>query len=337
MPTIGKIKAELLGDTRHFDRNFQRAGRQVRRFESSLEGLRRVILPLTGAVGFGSLIRSTFHEADALGNLARRLGTNVEGFSRLSRVLARSGIGMQQTAMILQRLQRRAADAQDGNKQLSDAFAELGINVDSFIQRDPVDAFLRVADALSQVERPAERIQLAFKLLDSEGVAVLQANLPRLREEMANTTAITDKQSQAIKALADNWARLGENLRSVAAQLAEGVGLDKLVGGLATVSGKLAQPGFVERLARPPGFRHGPLGEMFDQLMALDPNKPPPPAPTEFTRFGGAAFSPGLTNVRTPRDLPGNQITGGLGPSNAILEQLRGIRKNTELKGAVLE
>ncbi len=313
MPTIGKIKAELLGDTRHFDRNFQRAGRRVRRFESALLGLRRVMLPLTGAIGFGALIRSTFREADELGNLARRLGTTVEGFSRLSRVLQRSGIGMNQTAMILQRLQRRAADAQDGNKQLGEAFRQLGINVDRLIQMDPVAAFLRVGEALAQVQRPAERIQLAFKLLDSEGVAVLQANLPKLRQEMARTTAITDKQAASIKRLSDNWSKLGESLRSLAAAAGQRTGATDFLGRIA---------GWAERAA---ASLLGPSG----------PTKPRVPIAMQASGYTSIPVLPRPSGGGLRQT--GNVFTGNLDPSNAILEQLRGIRKNTELKGAILE
>ncbi len=330
MPTIGKIRAELLGDTRQFDRSMQRSGRRVRTFREQLGGLRRILLPLSGAVGFGALVRSTFREADALGNLSKRLGTSVDAFSRLSRVLNRAGIGMTQSATILQRLQRRAADAQDGNEKLANAFRQLGINVDRLIAADPVAAFLAVADALARVERPAERIQLAFQLLDSEGVQVLQADLPRLREEMARTTGISDAQARSIKTLSDAWTRFGENLRSITAQVIEGVGGTSLVEALADLTGVVAQPGFVDSprgrvLSRPPGFRHGPLAEMFDQLMAIDPDQPPR-APT--------APAPLSADVLQRR---GNVVTGGLMESNAILQELRGIRRNTETQGAVLE
>lgn len=313
MPTIGKIKAELLGDTRHFDRSFQRAGNRVRRFENALGSLRRLIIPLTGAIGFGSLIRSTFREADELGNLARRLDTSVEGFSRLSRVLGRSGIGMNQTAMILQRLQRRAADAQDGNEGLAEAFRQLGINVDRLIQMDPVQAFVRVAEALAQVQRPAERIQLAFRLLDSEGVAVLQANLPKLRQEMAATSAITDAQAKSIKRLSDNWSKLGESLRSLVAAAGQRTGATNFLGRIAEWADRAASSLL------------GPSGAPRVQV----------PAAMQASGYTTIPVLPRGTEPGLRRT--GNVITGGLETSNQILDHLRGIRKNTELKGAVLE
>ncbi len=340
MPTIGKIKAELLGDTRHFDRSFQRAGRRVRGFREQLGSLRRTIVPLTGAVGFGALIRSTFREADEMGNLARRLGTSVESFSKLTRVLQRSGIGLAQSATILQRLQRRAADAQDGNVKLADTFRQLGINVDALIARDPVEAFLQVADALGRVQPAAERIQLAFRLLDTEGVQVLQTDLRNLRAEMARTTGISDAQAASIKRLADNWTRLGETLRSLTATGAEASGVTNFLGNLAGIGEVAMRTSFTQRYAslrraQDPNRRLGLTTRLLDWLTGYRA------APAEAPRTGRIE---GLGLVGLPRPAPprtlrggGGVFEGGLGASNAMLEQLRAIRRNTEVRGAVLE
>lgn len=315
MPTIGKIKAELWGDTRHFDRSMRRSSQRVGRFETQLKSLRGALIPLTGALGFGQLIRSTITEADQMAKLSRRLGANVEQFSKLAQVLERSNINLNTTAMMMQRLQRRAADAEDGNKQLSAAFEKLGIDLGSFMQQRPVEGFLQVAEALSRVGPQAERVQLAFKLLDSEGVALLQADLPKLREQMTAATGYTEAQARAIEQLTDKWAALIQTIKGYGAQEVIGT-----IEGIGNIWAKLFGPG--EQTLIPPAGS-APMRGIIGNLPVS-------------RRPGGA-----LSNVAPGAgalSVQGGNISGGnLGASNAILEQLRGIRRNTETRGTVLE
>lgn len=338
MPTIGKIKAELHGDTRNFDQAMRRSGRRVSGFKQKLQQLRSVILPLTGALGFGSLIRSTVAEASQMGDLSKRLGVSTDSFSRLARVLNRSGIGMSQTATMLQRLQRRAADAQDGNKGLSAAFKQLGINVDRFVKLDPVEAFLQVGKALARVSPQAERIQLAFKLLDSEGVAALQANLPKLREEMQKTSAISDEQAAKIKKLEDAWTALGESMRTAVAgsfsALSPGAEQPTAQGKLMTQGLKQALDPFKTVRQRLVDWAKGALGMAGPGFELQAPR-------TGRIQGTGAPHSIRMGRGVAGADAMAGQLHGGslgeLGPSNAILEQLRAIKRNTEVRGAVLE
>jgi hypothetical protein len=313
MPTIGKIKAELWGDTRHFDRAMRRSGRRVDTLKEKFRGLRGAIVPLTGAFGFGRLIRSTFVETERMGQLAKRLDTSVESFSQLARVLRRSGIELNSTAMMMQRLQRRAADADTGNKQLAAAFDAIGINLKAFMNLDPVEGFLRVGEALAKIENPATRIQLAFKLLDSEGVQLLQANLPELRAEMEATTAVTERQAKAIEQLAADWSKVNDAVHSFMAQ--------------SWVDVKEGVPALLELLGRSLGIIDPPYETEKGAPMTGKIIGARPPRPTGI--YGG--------NIGKS-SLPGNRFEGGdLGPSNEIIAELRRIRQNTEAKGAVLE
>ena len=313
MPTIGKIKAELHGDTRHFDRAMRRSSSRVKGFSSTLQGLRGSLVPITGALGFGGLIRSTVQEADQLAKLSRRLNTSVGDFSRLARVMDRGGIRMSQTGTILQRLQRRAFDASQGNKELTAAFSRLGISLDSFLKLDPVEAFLQTGEALAKLTNTAERIATAFKLFDTEGVAVLNMDLPRLRAEMEKTAAVTERQAKAIEALNDFMTSLGQSMRSLAGQaiLDIGEGIPALIELIGRRTGIISPP-----------YEAEPQAPLTGNIIGARPRRPT-------GIFGGDIG---------PAQLQGNTFTGGnLAGSNAILEQLRGIRRNTEQRGAVLE
>jgi hypothetical protein len=77
--------------------------------------------------------------------------------------------------MALQRFTRRAAEAAQGTGEAKDALAQLGIALrdQSGNLRRSEDLLGDVADAFARIEDPAERVRFAFKLFDSEGVALV--------------------------------------------------------------------------------------------------------------------------------------------------------------------
>ncbi len=77
--------------------------------------------------------------------------------------------------MALQRFTRRAAEAAKGTGEAKDALAQMGIVLrdQSGRIRATEDLLGDVAEAFKGIEDPAERVRLAFKLFDSEGVAMV--------------------------------------------------------------------------------------------------------------------------------------------------------------------
>ncbi|HET9337198.1 MAG TPA: hypothetical protein VFO12_12420 [Sphingomicrobium sp.] len=77
--------------------------------------------------------------------------------------------------MALQRFTRRAAEAAQGTGEAKDALAQMGIALrdQSGNLRRSEDLLGDIADAFALIEDPAERVRLAFKLFDSEGVALV--------------------------------------------------------------------------------------------------------------------------------------------------------------------
>src|SRR5918995_3281511 len=86
-----------------------------------------------------------------------------------------SGVEQQTLDMALQRFTRRAAEAAQGTGEAKDALAQMGIALrdQSGNLRSSEDLLADVADAFARIEDPAERLRLAFKLFDSEGVTLV--------------------------------------------------------------------------------------------------------------------------------------------------------------------
>lgn len=322
MPTIGKIKVDLLGDTRQFQRSMRRAGRSVNRFRGSMSGLQRRLAVVGGALGFGLLIRRTGEEAIRAKQLADRLNTNVDAFSRLSRVMDRSGIRMSQTGTILQRMMRRAAEAADGNERLQATFSELGINLDDFLKLDPVEAFVRFGEALSKVDNDARRLLLAFRILDTEGVQALQADLANLRGELAKTSAISDEQAAAVTDMSAAWDKLKESARSAFLTLGQRSGVFE---GLTGLFESISQPSPRRTQAQQAAESAAARRRILNRLRSFVPFLPPLEAPE-----APFVHAPMTGTVGGGREL----IGGNLERTNAILLQ---IQRNTEITGATAQ
>src|ERR671919_1863193 len=125
--------------------------------------------------GLGALIDRSISAADAIGKTADKIGVGVEALQELRFAAKASGVEQQTLDMALQRFTRRAAEAANGTGEAKDALAQMGIALrdQSGNLRRSEDLLADVADAFARIEDPAERVRLAFKLFDSEGVALV--------------------------------------------------------------------------------------------------------------------------------------------------------------------
>ena len=103
--------------------------------------------------------------------------------------------------MALQRFTRRATEAAQGTGEAKDALAQMGIALrdQSGSLRRSEDLLGDVADAFARIEDPAERVRLAFKLFDSEGVALVNllsggsGALEQMRERARDLGIVLDE------------------------------------------------------------------------------------------------------------------------------------------------
>jgi hypothetical protein len=94
-----------------------------------------------------------------------------------------------------------AAEAAQGTGEAKDALAQMGIVLrdQSGNLRSSEDLLGDVADAFARIEDPAERVRLAFKLFDSEGVALVNllrggsGALEELRERARDLGIVLDE------------------------------------------------------------------------------------------------------------------------------------------------
>ena len=175
----------------------KRAFRSVRR---ALGGLRKAVFSakgaitaLVGAAGFGLLIKRSFKLTDALAKTADKLGITTENLAALQHAGELTGVSTQNMNLALQRLTRRAAEAAQGTGEAVKALAELNINAVEFNKLPLEEQMFELADAMGTVENQADRVRIAFKLFDTEGVNLVNTlgqGKGALKDMMAEAQAL---------------------------------------------------------------------------------------------------------------------------------------------------
>lgn len=150
----------------------------VRKFSNTTVSLMKKLAgPLAiGAVtaGFAALVKSQIDYGDQLQKLNIRLGTNVNQLDKLRKIAELSGVPFNTLTMSLQRMTRRLQEvASTGGGVAATALQRLGIEAKNIASLSPDEQFRIVATQLDKVADSGEKVALAFKLFDSEGVRVL--------------------------------------------------------------------------------------------------------------------------------------------------------------------
>ena len=184
-----KVKAELVSvgesgerSLKKIDRAGDKASRGLSTLTDRTKTLRIGMNVLGGALagaaavgGLATLIDRSISAADAVAKTADKLGVGVEALQELRFAAQLAGVEQTTLDMGLQRFTRRAAEAAKGTGEAKQALSQMGIALKDQHGniRRAEDLLNDVADAFKRTTDPAERLRLAFKLFDSEGVAMV--------------------------------------------------------------------------------------------------------------------------------------------------------------------
>ena len=170
------------------------------------KGVAKVGLAATGAAtALAALVKVNVDFMDKLGKTANKLGIEVEFLQSMRFAAEQTGVKVEALDMGLQRFIRRAAEAAKGTGESKRAFEQLGIQLkdNDGNLRDVRDILFDVADGLENTKDSGERVRLAFKFFDSEGVSLVSTlkegadGLRAFEQQAENLGIIISKQSIA--------------------------------------------------------------------------------------------------------------------------------------------
>ena len=158
---------------------------------------------------------------DRAAKLSFRLGLTVEGLSELEYIAESGGVPVNQMAMAMQRMTRRMSEAAQGTGEAKDAIKELGINAMELTLLSPDQQFYQIATALQAVTGQSDKLRLAFKLFDSEGVSVLQTLKRDLKEVREEFGKYGGAMSASFAAASEDFTQAHTNLNNATDRLKE--------------------------------------------------------------------------------------------------------------------
>jgi hypothetical protein len=194
---------------------FASVNKSMRTMQRSVGSLQAAVVGVIGSAALGGLVKTLADVSDRLGKTSARLGISTEDLQKLGFAAEQSGIEVGTLEMALQRFTRRAADsAKDGTGPAQQAFDALGISItraDGTL-KDNISLLKEVADGFKGTESQAEKVRLAFKLFDSEGVKLVNllqqgsGALDAFGNQLESVNGvITDKSISAAEQLNDRF------------------------------------------------------------------------------------------------------------------------------------
>ena len=140
------------------------------------KGLGVAAAAATAAAGaFAYMTKTTLNTLDTLGKTASKLGVTTEFLSKYQVIANRAGISTETFNMGLQRFLRRLGEAQQGTGELVKPLKQMGISMKDANGnfREGTDVFAEYMTKLAGTESSTQRLALAMKGFDSEGVAMV--------------------------------------------------------------------------------------------------------------------------------------------------------------------
>jgi hypothetical protein len=194
---------------------------------AGLGRVRRSIMSVQGALvalGAGAGLKIMADQIDDLAKASSRLGMTVNELQSLQFAAGQTGASAEELEKGLTRFNRSISEASTGIGTGLRSFKALGIEVtDAAGNLRPTNELLnQVADRLTQIESPADRVRIAFDLFGRSGVNLINtlqggsAELNKLREEFNQfTLELSEKNAKATENANDRFARMGETFASI--------------------------------------------------------------------------------------------------------------------------
>lgn len=179
---LGSLVANITANTKPFSKGMKTAGGDMGKMQQSANKfslksmIAKIGLAAGAAIGFAKAIagvKDQMAELDKLGKTADKLGVGVQELEQLRFAAEQSGVASNTLDMALQRMVRRVNEAAHGTGEAKNALKEMGLSAKELAVQSPDQQMRVIADAMKKIQSPAERVRLAMKLFDSEGVALV--------------------------------------------------------------------------------------------------------------------------------------------------------------------
>lgn len=160
---------------RRLDANTRRSAVAMQRLNRQFSTVGRTLAGVLGGATASVIFKRSVEMADGIAKVADKLGIGVESLQEWTFAAEQSGLKSEQFQTALQRLGRRVAEAANGTGEARTALERLGISArDSAGNIKTIEDVLpEIATQMGKVGSQQERLAIAMRLFDTEGVAMV--------------------------------------------------------------------------------------------------------------------------------------------------------------------
>lgn len=181
MATLGSLAVNIVARTEKFTQGISKAMGGLGDLTKKAAMAAKAVGVVTGAVtasaaalaGYATALRHINEPLDKLAKTSDKLGIASERLAGLRHAAELTGVASNTLDMALQRMVRRVAEAAQGLGEARGALQELNIDARALNKLSPDKQFARIAERMSLVSTQSDKVRLAFKLFDSEGVSLV--------------------------------------------------------------------------------------------------------------------------------------------------------------------
>jgi len=265
--TAATIQIAIEAQTAQLKRGFGQARRSVDNLGASLSGkvamgmakfhvaLKLLQLALKMVQNLINGVAAAFGRLDQEAKVAERLGLVADQMKVLNYAAEQTGSSANTMQMALQRMVRRINEAATGSGEAVKALKELGLSAEALTSMTADQQFAAVADAMEKVEGQSDKVRLAMKLFDSEGVQLVNTmkggsealneygkDLEGLGVLLGDARGGVEAANDAINRMKKAWGAVAERIAVLVAPALEWVAkiLGNVTGALNRVFGTVA-------------------------------------------------------------------------------------------------
>ena len=219
MATIASLIVKISADATKLKAGLSKATSKIKAFAKSAA---KTLAKIGGAIAVGAvagvtaivaLVNKYAREIDKLAKTSSKLNIPVKALQKLQYQAELTGVSTDTLNMAMQRMVRRVSEAAQGTGAAKDAIAELGISAEKLNQMSPDQQFYAISKAMKEVGNQGDKVRLAMKIFDTEGVSLvntMNGNLQAMGDEFDTLgISITGSAAKMVEAYNDSKTKLG--------------------------------------------------------------------------------------------------------------------------------
>jgi uncharacterized phage infection (PIP) family protein YhgE len=194
--------------------------------DSAVSKLEKLAAVAGLGLGLAELVKSAMEFSESMVSVAARTGASIEEVQRWDYIAKQTGTTVEALADAVNKMQKNLVSADEDGKKAADALESIGIGSRDLLALQPAEQFQKIAEGLSQIQNPAERVSVATDLLGKAGSAAIPTLLEMAEkaEEFSDGLAriggaVSEDAVRAVEALGDQASETKQALTNLTTEV----------------------------------------------------------------------------------------------------------------------